>query len=307
MPPPREYSSVEQAGLSDRPLHLAIGMFDGVHLGHRAVIEAAVGAARDGGGRAAVLTFRPHPSRLFRPDHPTRLIFDTASQADRIGRLGVEALIIHPFTREFAALPAEQFLPWLRQRLPSLTGVYVGENWRFGAGRKGDIATLVATGRAEGLSIFSAPPVNWEGGPVTSTRIRSLLEQGEIGPANALLGSPYASTGVVAAGRRLGRTLGFPTLNVPWEPELRPRHGVYRVRVGESGRPGVANYGLRPTVERTDRPLLEIHLLDDCPYGEGDRIRAEWLRFIRPELKFSSLGDLQAQIGRDIAAARDGQ
>lgn len=306
MPPPREYFSVEQAALSDRPLHLAIGMFDGVHVGHRAVIEAAVGAAHRGGGHSAVLTFRPHPSRLFRPDQPTRLIFDTPSQADRLGRLGVEALIIHPFTREFAALPAEQFLPWLRQRLPSLTGVYVGENWRFGAGRKGDIGTLAAAGRAAGISIFSAPPVYRQGGPVTSTRIRSLLEQGEIGPANALLGCPYASTGVVAAGKRLGRTLGFPTLNVPWEPELQPRHGVYQVRVGEGCRLGVANYGLRPTLERARHPLLEIHLLADCPYGEGDTVRAEWIRFIRPELKFPSLADLQTQIGRDIAAAREG-
>lgn len=304
MPPPLAFSSVEAARLSGRPLHLAIGMFDGVHLGHQAVIGAAVRGAKGAGGQAAVLTFRPHPSRLFRPEQPTRLIFDSAGQAERLGRLGVDAVITHPFTREFAALAAPDFLPWLRRRLPALQAVYVGENWRFGAGRAGDAALLAASGRGAGVAVFSAPPVRLDGETVTSTRIRELLAQGDLPGANARLGAPYAASGIVAEGRRLGRQLGFPTLNIPWEPELEPRFGVYRVRVGDRGLPGVANYGLRPTVERAGRPLLEIHLLADCPYGPSDAIRAEWLEMLRPEAKFANVDELKAQIARDVDAAR---
>lgn len=303
MPPPLGFSSVESASLSDRPLHLAVGMFDGVHLGHRAVIAPAVAAARASGGRSAVLTFRPHPSRLFRPDDPTRLIFDTATQAERIGGLGVDALIVHPFTREFAAIPAEAFLPWLRQRLPSLASIHVGDNWRFGAGRQGDVATLKAASTTAGVTAFCAPPVCVGGEPVTSTRIRRLLVEGEIDRANALLGSSYAMSGSVVPGRKLGRTIGFPTLNLPWDPELRPRFGVYRVNLNPGGVRGIANYGVRPTVEAAGSPLLEIHVLGECAWGPGDRIAAEWKQFLRPEMRFPSLAELKAQIACDIKLA----
>ncbi|HEY3754685.1 MAG TPA: riboflavin biosynthesis protein RibF [Opitutaceae bacterium] len=300
MSPPLTFASVESADLDGRPLHLAIGMFDGVHLGHQSVIEAAVHAAAADEGRAAVLTFRPHPSRLFRPDQPTRLMFDDREQAARLGRLGIDAVITHPFTREFASIPADGFLPWLRSRRPTLAAVYVGENWRFGAGRKGDVALLVAAGRGAGISVVSAPPVNFDGEPVTSTRIRALLERGEVAAANALLGSPYASAGAVQDGRRLGRTIGFPTLNVAWDPELRPRFGVYQVRVGEKRLPGIANYGTRPTVANDGPPVFEVHLLTECPFGPGDFLRAEWTRFLRAERKFESLDELKAQIAKDI-------
>ncbi len=307
MNPPAQFDGVEQAALPGRPLHLAIGMFDGLHLGHRAVIDAAVHSARAASALSGVLTFWPHPSALFRPENRTKLIQPAATKARMLNRLGVDAVVTQPFTREFAGITAEDFLPWLAQRLPGLAGVYVGENFRFGRGRKGDVASLVASGRRHGVHVFSAPRVSLDGEPVSSTRIRALLEAGEIAAANALLGYAYFAHGQVTAGKRLGRTIGFPTLNVPWVPELTPRFGVYAVRVsnGEGGEtfPAVANYGVRPTVESALEPRLEAHLLGACPFGEGDHVKVEWLRFLRPERKFAGLEELRAQIAQDRAEA----
>jgi riboflavin kinase/FMN adenylyltransferase len=305
---PSVFSSLESTQLPAQPLHLAIGMFDGMHLGHRAVVEAALRSARRSGGIAGVLTFHPHPSALFQPAHPTRLIMDLPTKTRALLRLGVDAIITQPFTPEFAGIAAAEFLPWLKERLPGLAAVYVGENWRFGAGRKGDVALLVAEGRRLGVSVFSAPPVNFDGEPVSSTRIRNLLEAGDVAAAGALLGYAYYAEGPVISGRRLGRTLGFPTLNVAWSPDLRPRLGVYVGRVtGPKSRaplPAVANYGLRPTVEQATEPRLEAHVLVPCPFNQGDAITVEWLRFLRPEMKFGGLEELQAQIARDVADAR---
>jgi riboflavin kinase/FMN adenylyltransferase len=305
---PLEFSGLAHATLPAGPLHLALGMFDGVHLGHQAVIEAAVHSARRSGGIAAVLTFWPHPSALFRPDQPTRLIMDVATKARVLGTVGVDAIITEPFTPDYARIEAEDFIPRLQKRLPQLAAVYVGENWRFGRGRRGDVALLVAKGREHRVDVFSAPRVNFGGEPISSTRIRGLLTTGEIAAANALLGYSYFSTGAVTPGKRLGRTIGFPTLNLPWTPDLAPKFGVYAVRVSgaKSPRPlpGVANYGLRPTVESGSAPRLETHVLGPCPFGEGDEIKVEWLRFVRPEMKFAGLPELQAQIARDVAAVR---
>lgn len=305
---PAQIDGLERADLPPRPLHLAIGMFDGVHIGHRAVVEAAVHAARASGGLSGVLTFWPHPSTLFRPDHPTRLMQSAAIKARLLIALGVEVVITQSFTSELAALPAEDFLPWLQRRLPRLVAVYVGENFRFGQGRRGDVAMLVAQGRALGLRVFSAPRVSIDGEPISSTRIRELLSAGAIEAANARLGYPYVAEGVVTPGKRLGRTIGFPTLNLPWAPELRPRLGVYAVRVSGSrateSLPAVANYGVRPTVENTSEPRIEAHVLGPCPFGEGDAVTVEWLRFLRPERKFGGIEELRAQIARDREEAQ---
>jgi riboflavin kinase/FMN adenylyltransferase len=216
-------------------------------------------------------------------------------------------MITQAFTREFAQVTAEDFVPWLKQRSPHLTAIYVGENFRFGRGRKGDIALLVAEGRRNSIHVFSAPRVNLDGEPISSTRIRALLEAGDVANANALLGYSYFAEGLVVPGKRLGHTIGFPTLNVAWAPDLRPRFGVYVVRVqgakAVDALPGVANYGLRPTVEQAQEPLLEAHLLTECPFVSGDHVTVKWLRFLRPEQKFSGVDELRAQIARDRAAA----
>ncbi len=312
MPPaPPLFLSLAAVHLPVQPLHLAIGMFDGVHLGHRAVIEAALHSARREGGLAGVLTFDPHPSRLFRPESPVRMLMAPAAKHRflRTG-LGVDFVVEEPFTREFAAVPAEEFLPRLRAALPQLHAVYVGENWRFGAGRQGDVAGLVRSGRAEGVHVFSAPRINLDGEPISSTRIRSHVAAGEFAAANALLGYAYFACGAVEPGRQLGRTLGFPTLNLSWAPECAPALGVYAVQVrgvGEAAgtaRAAVANYGVRPTVETAGRPLLEVHVLGECPWGPGDELLVEWRQLLRPERKFPDLAALQAQIAADRTAAQ---
>lgn len=306
---PAQFNGLEHIALPERPLHLAIGMFDGVHLGHRAVVEEAVRASRADGGLSGVLTFWPHPSALFRPENPTRLMHDAATKARLLLALGVDVVITQNFTRELAGVSAADFLPWLKQRLPHLAAVYVGENFCFGRGRQGDTGLLVASGRKHGVRIYSAPRVSSGGEPVSSTRIRTLLETGEVDAASVLLGYAYFAEGVVSPGKRLGRTIGFPTLNVPWAPELKPRLGVYAVQVtgpkSTGSHPGVANYGVRPTVENATEPRIEVHLLGDCPFGEGDRVRVEWKRFLRPELRFVGIEALRSQIGLDRVAAAE--
>ena len=304
---PAQIEGLENATLPPRPLHLAIGMFDGVHLGHRAVVEAAVQSAHRRRELAGVLTFWPHPSAVFRPENPTKLMQDAGTKARMLLSVGVDAVVTQSFTRELAALPSEDFLPWLKQRLPWLAAIYVGENFRFGQGRQGDVAMLVTKGREHGIHVFSAPRVSLDGEPISSTRVRAQLEAGDMEAANALLGYTYFVEGLVQPGKRLGRTLGFPTLNVPWAPELRPRFGVYAARVSgvksPAPLPAVANYGLRPTVEDSTAPRLEAHVLGACPFGEDDHIRIELLHFIRPEKKFANVGELRRQIEQDRIAA----
>lgn len=306
---PLDVSSLAAVKLPARPLHLAVGMFDGVHLGHRAVIEAAVQSARAEHGLGGVLTFWPHPSAVLRPDNPTRLIQGPEFKSRVLRQLGVDVVITQPFGPELAALEAEDFLPWLRRHLSHLRAIYVGENFRFGRGRRGDVPMLLTAGRHEGIHVFSAPRVSFDGEPISSTRIRALLEAGEIEAANAGLGYHYAARGTVMPGKQLGRTLGFPTLNLVWAPELRPRYGVYAVRVSRgdeagAGQPAVANYGVRPTVESTGDPRLEVHVLGECPWTAGDEVAVEWLAFLRPERKFAGVGELSAQVELDRAAAR---
>ncbi len=300
---PLQLDGLENAALPARPLQLAIGMFDGVHLGHRAVVASAVAAARRTAGLAGVLTFWPHPSIFFRAASPTRLIMSPADKVRALAALGIEAIITLKFSEDLARLPAEEFLPYLRRHLPRLAGVHVGDNWRFGRGRTGDSALLVREGARLGLTVVSVPRIELACAPVSSTRIRELLQSGEISRANGMLGAPYAAHGTVIPGRQLGRKLGFPTLNLAWAPDLQPRYGVYVVKVSGSkaaaALPGVANFGLRPTVESVAEPRLEVHILGDCPFATGDEVKVEWLRFIRPEKKFAGVEELRAQIGRD--------
>jgi riboflavin kinase / FMN adenylyltransferase len=297
----------EATGIPSKPLHLAIGMFDGVHLGHRAVIDAAIQSARRSGGIAGVLTFWPHPSAIFRPEQPTRLILNQATKVRLLFAAGVDLVVTHRFTPEFAQIEAEDFIPYIARFLPKLCAVYVGENWRFGRGRRGDIGLLIAEANQHSIAVVSAQRINHNGEAISSTRIRECLEAGQIEEANSLLGYTYFSEGVVTPGKSLGRDLGFPTLNIPWKPELQPRYGVYVVQVsgpksaGKYG--GVANYGLRPTVEQSDDPRIEVHLLGACPFAGSDTVQVDWLKFLRPEMKFGSVVELTAQIAKDRAVA----
>ncbi|MEY3608921.1 MAG: hypothetical protein RLZZ447_1709, partial [Verrucomicrobiota bacterium] len=186
------------------PLHLAVGMFDGVHRGHQAVIGRAVEAARASGGTAGVLTFWPHPSVVLRPAAPTRVMQDPAAKAEVLRQMGVTLVLTEPFSAGIAEVEAGDFVAWLRARLPGLAGLYVGENFRFGRGRRGEVGLLAQTGREAGITVVVAPPILWDGAPVSSTRIRALLASGEMAAVASLLGRPYAARGPVVPGKRLG-------------------------------------------------------------------------------------------------------
>jgi riboflavin kinase/FMN adenylyltransferase len=213
------------------------------------------------------------------------------------------------FDEAHRSLAAEAYLDWLREAFPLLRSVHVGENFRFGAGRRGDPALLARSAATHGIAVTAARPVEIAGGPASSSRIRAALSAGEVELANAMLVRPYEAEGTTTPGRRLGRRLGLPTLNLPWAPELMPAFGVYAAEVlTEAGiaEPAVMNWGVRPTVESGPvAPLVEAHLLR--PAGPvpvaGDRIRVRWLARIREEMKFPDLEELKTQVDKDKAAA----
>lgn len=290
------------------PVHLAIGMFDGLHRGHRLVIESAKAAASAGGGVCGALTFWPHPSRLFRPDDPARMILSPELKRLELGKLGLDFIVEEPFTRDFAGIEASAFLARLKAEVPSLASVHAGENWRFGKGRAGDMVELARQGEALGISISAVDCLESGSLRVSSTRIRELLTTGEIKAANDLLGYDYYSIGTVTQGKRMGRTIEAPTLNLPFEGDLKPAYGVYAASVSDVSLKhqykAVANFGLRPTVERATKPLLEAFLLEDCPFDYGHRLKVVWHAFLRQEQKFNGIAELKAQIAQDVENAR---
>lgn len=302
------FGGLSKVSLPEKPCHVAVGMFDGLHRGHQAVIEGAVHAAESSGGLAGVFTFWPHPSRLFRPDDPTHLIFSAEERRELMMALGLHFIVEQPFTREFAAITADEFVPHLMEGLPGLSTLYVGENWQFGRGRQGDVSSLVSFATKQNVSVVSVARLNYNGEPISSTRIRREIAEGQIQTVNELLGFPYFCSGEVVPGRRLGRQIGFPTLNIDWTPDQTPALGVYVVSVSAVDSedrvfPAVANYGVRPTVDGEGKALLEVHLLGACPFKPGDCLKIRWHRRLRAEQRFDSVRDLRDQIGRDREAA----
>ena len=291
-------------------MHLAVGMFDGVHLGHQAVIETATQLAQATQGINAVLTFWPHPSRLFRPDNPEHMIMSPEIKVEVLRSHKVQYVIQQKFDLAFAAIEATDFVGHLKSFLPNLNSIHVGSNWRFGKGRAGDVQLLLQSCRKAGIHVISVERVNYDGQPISSTRIRNHLKAGEMKMANALLGDVYFSLGPAIQGNKLGREMGFPTLNLPWNSDLKPPYGVYCVEVeGECEGatitlPGVANFGLRPTVEKTTEPILEVHALRQCPFTHGSRLKVRWHHFLRTEKTFEGVESLRKQIALDVREAR---
>ena len=288
-------------------LHLAIGAFDGVHLGHRAVLHSAREAARADGGIVGVLTYDPHPSKVLRPESSVPLIFTRAQKDDRLTEAGAQVIHHEKFDRAHASIEAADFPKWLKQTFPQLKSLHVGSNFQYGRGRAGNGETLIAHGLSEGLSVKLVEAVHLGDETVSSSRIRQCLANGDLALANAMLLRPYEAEGTIIGGRRLGRTIGFPTVNVAWEPELKPAYGVYAVEVIFKGEalPAVANYGLRPTVESGPvAPLLEAHVLRGQAPTTGDNVRVRWVRRLRAEQKFVDLATLQTQIAMDSDLAR---
>ncbi len=284
----------------------ALGNFDGFHLGHQAV----VGRALDHAGRdrrpALVATFDPHPARLFRPDLPPFALTTVPQRLDLFEGFGMDAAVVIPFSRDLAALSAEDFVTeWLVGRL-GVAGVVTGGDFTFGKGRSGDTAMLADLGRKHGFTAEVVAPVADTGGTISSSRIRDCLKAADPAGAAALLTRPYTLRGLVEHGAKLGRTLGFPTANLRLGDYQRPAYGVYAVMVTlASGAcvKGVANIGIRPMIEPPVE-LLEVWLLDWRGDLYGQEIAVELHAFLRGEAKFDGLEALTAAVHADADAAR---
>ena len=297
---------VEELAKLSGPVSLALGVFDGVHLGHRAVIEAAVKRAHDTDGRAVVVTFDPHPIQVLAPERaPKRILASLDHKARLLEDLGVSILLVIPFTPAFAAHSADEFVASLRKG--QLHSIAVGEDWKFGRGRGGDKEFLIGESNKFGFVIDLIPPVMLAGERVSSTRIRQALRDGNIEGASEMLGRDYSVMGRVVEGRQLGRTIGFPTANIEVRGEQLPPSGVWAVTVliGNEWRPAIANLGKRPTVEQEDvQRLLEVFIFD----WSGDLYRKDlevkFGPFIRSEQKFAGVDALKSQIAKDVEQVR---
>jgi riboflavin kinase/FMN adenylyltransferase len=292
------------------PLHLAIGIFDGVHLGHQAILKQASGSAAEDGGKAVALTFWPHPSRVLCPEKPVPMLIDRTMRERFLRESGAFAVTYIEFTPEFASMEAQAFPAFIKRAMPSLKTISVGEGFRFGRGRAGDANLLCIEGARVDLDVRPLVRVDMDGLPISSTRIRENVSAGEIAKANRLLGRPYIAEGRIVSGDGLGRKIGVPTFNLEWSPDLNPRLGVYAVWCGFPGfsdKPfaGVANYGSRPTIAgECTEPRLEVHLLGDPPPSPVERMEVAFHEFIRPEMKFDSLEELAKRIEKDVEIAR---
>lgn len=286
-----------------------IGNYDGIHRGQRAVLERVVERARATGVAALALTFDPHPMKVLAPERAPRRLTTDAQRERLLEAIGLDGLVVVPFTPELARTSAEDFVAGLLVGRLAVAEVLVGSRFAFGRGRGGTLALLERLGRELGFAVRGVPELEDGGGPISATRIRAALAAGRVEEAADLLGRPYAVAGTVVRGDRRGRALGFPTLNLATANELLPADGVYvaRAELGGAGAglPGVANVGLRPTIGRDAAPVVETHLLDfdrDC-YGEPVELR--FLARLREERRFAGLEELRGQIARDVESARE--
>lgn len=291
-----------------RPNALTIGNFDGVHLGHQAMLARLTAQAAAVGGLPTVLTFEPHPREVFTPAAaPTRLT-SLREKLEILQGLGVAHVHVCRFTRAFAALSAEEFVRHILVEGLKARYVLVGDDFRFGVGRAGDFDLLAELGRRYGYQAEALRTVEAAGQRASSTAVREALAAGDMALAAQLLGRPYSISGRVVGGDRLGRKIGYPTANIQLKHNRPPLAGIFAVRVQGLERPdwpGVASLGTRPTLHANGKPTLEVHLFDFDRTIYRTHLRVEFLHKLRDEAKFSSLEALVAQIDRDARQARE--
>jgi riboflavin kinase/FMN adenylyltransferase len=294
-----------------RGLAIAIGNFDGVHLGHRAILGRAAAEGRDLGVPAGVLTFEPHPRELFSPDSAPRRLTPLRRKLELLQDIGVSHVVVPRFTRSFAARTAAEFVDGVLVGQLAARIVVVGADFCFGRGRSGDAAFLAERLKAHGVAAVVHCKVSIGDVSCSSTTIRALLAEGDVKAATRLLGRPHVVEGVVRHGAGLGRQIGFPTANIaPLNRRaLLPAHGVYAARIGIVGedvnepRPAVLNWGRRPTVDGIQE-VLEVHLFDLARDLYGKRLRVGFVERLRGEIRFPNLDALVARIREDADAAR---
>lgn len=289
------------------PVSVAIGVFDGVHLGHQAVVRRMVEAAGRHGARAVAVTFDPHPAAVLAHQHAPPAIQRIAQRLRSLAALGVDATWLIRFDESFSRQSGETFVNRLAGGFGALRSVHIGRGFTFGHRRSGNVALLQQLGAAGGFTVDPVEPVHAHGGVVSSTRVRELIRRGELQTVAELLGRPYSVAGAVEAGERLGRRLGTPTANVNVDGLALPPLGVYAVQAIIEGTawPAVANLGVRPTVSTgVEGVRLEAHLLDADEDLYGKEVEVRFHCRLRAEQRFDCVEALQAQIQADIRAAR---
>src|SRR6201997_5257584 len=284
---------------------VAMGNFDGVHLGHRAVIAAAVEMGRAHGRPALALTFEPHPRRFFSPTIPQFRLSDETAKLRLLAGTGLAGAVIMTFDKSRAGTSAQDFIHHDLIRRLGISGIAVGYDFHFGKGRVGSPSLLVNEAPRLGIEVDVQPHIDIDERPVSSSAIRDALSEGQIADAAAMLGGPWFVTGAVIHGEKRGRELGYPTANIRLDNNCALRHGIYAVRVGRGAErfDGVASFGRRPTFDN-GAPLLEIFLFDFKGDLYGQALDVAFIAFIREELKFDSVDALVRQMDDDSARAR---
>lgn len=298
--------SIDDLATIDAPIVIAAGVFDGLHHGHRAVLEEATRLAASTHATTVALTFDPHPATILRPSGAPRLLTPTPLKLRLLERLGIPCTLLIPFDTAFASLPATAFLDAILASAKHLAGFCIGHDWRFGHRRSGDATLLAHTAARHHFATKELDPVTLDGLTVSSTLVRQTLAAGRLDQAARLLGRPHTIAGTVLPGASLGARIGFPTANIlPGDAQLPPL-GVYAVhtRLGDRHLPGVANLGIRPTINPSPTPVLETHLFDFDEDITGREIEVSLLHFLRPEQKFTSTDALRDAIARDTRTAR---
>ena len=286
-----------------------IGNFDGVHRGQRSALDLIVARAEELGVPSVVVTFDPHPVAVLRPDQAPTLLTTLPQKEKLLEDAGVSVVLVLRFTAELAKIPAQRFVrEFLHEKL-DLKEIYVGSSFVFGHGREGDLSLLREMGESFGFRAFGVDEVSVGGDRISSSRIRRAISEGKVAEALDMLGRPYSIAGVIARGDRMGKRLGWPTINLVPENKLLPLDGVYATRVFFPSVPAtfdcVTNIGTRPTVYENYQRVVESHILDFNADVYGERVELSFFKRLREERIFPTVMDLSAQIGRDVEAARE--
>ncbi len=286
-----------------RKVAVAIGVFDGVHLGHQQVLRQAIADARGHGGIAVAVTFDRHPNSIVSPDRAPGLIYSLPQKLRSIASVGLDAVILLKFDEPFSRISGDSFIRELSKDIGDLLSVCVGSTFSFGHKRSGNVALLKDLGDELDFGVHGLAAVSLDGTRVSSTRLREAITCGDIDAASQMLGRPYAVCGAVVHGDKLGTSMGFPTANLDITGLILPPSGVYAVRVQEHQ--GVMNIGSRPTLNRpSTENRVEVHLLDYSGDLYGQEMEVTIIQRLRDEKQFSSLVELQTQIAQDVACAR---
>lgn len=292
---------------AELPLALAIGNFDGVHLGHQSVLNQLKAKAQTLGVQTCVMTFEPHPREFFNPQQAPARLTSLREKLEQFEAAGIDRVQVCHFDVAFASMGAEDFIHNILHRSLDVRSVIVGDDFRFGAARQGTLQLLQQSGNTLGFQVGTVTPVMSGGMRVSSTAIREALATGRLAQAATLLGRPYSISGHVVHGDKVGRELGYPTANVQMHHDKPPLTGIYAVKlagVDAVPLPGVASLGVRPTVKADGKPTLEVHLFDFDRDIYGQHVQVQFLEKIRDEKKFPDLDALKREIAADERAAR---